>query len=145
VQFRRAANRQAEDEIELGTLGSQGVASSTSSQYSPWSYVRDKTGSLIISQVLDSNLTVQYDLNLNTVVDFNNRVYPKIPAPSPIVVAQYLEIVARTCLPPLVLDSSGIKHLRDFPTIKYLAPGGWFDSSTSKKIWGLRQPQPEDN
>jgi hypothetical protein len=145
VQFRRAANKQAEDEIELGTLGNQGVASSTLSQYSPWSYVRDKTGSLIISQVLDSNLIVQYDLNLNTVVDFNNRVYPKIPAPSPVAVAQYLETVARTRLPPLVLDSSGTRHLRDFPTIKYLPPGGWFDSSTSKKNWGLRHPQPEDN
>jgi hypothetical protein len=36
VQFRRAASRQAEDEVELGTLESQGVASSTSSRYSPW-------------------------------------------------------------------------------------------------------------
>jgi hypothetical protein len=76
VQFRRAASRQAEDEVELGALGNQGVASNTSSQYSPWSYVRDKTGSLIISQVLDSNLTVQYDLNLNTVMDLRP---PKLP------------------------------------------------------------------
>jgi hypothetical protein len=145
VQFRRAASRTAEDEVELGTLGNQEVIPNTSSQYSPWNYVRDKTGSLIISQVLDSNLTVQYDLNLDTVMDLNNRVYPKIPAPSPAVVAQYLETVARTHLPPLGLDSSGTRHLKDFPAIKYVPPGGWFDSSTSKKIWGLRQPQLEDN
>jgi hypothetical protein len=145
VQFRKAASRTAEDEVELGALGNQRVIPSTSPQYSPWSYVRDKTGSLVISQVIDSNLTVQYDLDLDTVLDFNNRVYPKISAPSPAVVAQYLETVARTHLPPFVLDSSGTRHLRDFPAIKYVPPGVWFDSSTSKKIWGLRQPQLEDN
>jgi hypothetical protein len=145
VQFRKAASRTAEDEVEIGTLGNQEVIPSTSPQYSPWSYVRDKTGSLVISQVLDSDLTVQYDLDLDTVLDLNNRVYPKISAPSPAVVAQYLETVARTHLPPFVLDSSGTRHLRDFPAIKYVPPGVWFDSSTSKKIWGLRQPQLEDN
>jgi hypothetical protein len=111
---------------------------------SPWIFLKDEMGTLTLSQMINPSLKVDFDFNLNAVIDPEGRKYPKIEPPSSGMTALYLSEVEKTRLPPLTRDSAGLACLQSHPAIKFTATLDWINTLTNKKVWGLRRPQPED-